>query len=184
MGMNTIILLPDGEITSQGRPAEGSVLRWLRSAVELAPGCTLRTFFRMLRRFPVLLELSEFLPSLLARAEAAPDAADAAPGVDRLVLLRTVEMVGFPGKPRMEIYTSLLGMGADGPLEVRLTQIEDLLDTPLALGPLRHVVLGDAVDIFEFETVYTLFEFIEGVSWELSFHGTPLACKIGRNIVR
>ncbi|MEF2146610.1 MAG: hypothetical protein V3573_14285, partial [Desulfovibrionaceae bacterium] len=95
-------------------------------------------------------------------------------------LSRTVEMIGFPGKPRMEIYTTLAGIGPEGRGEIRFIQLEDLLDTPLGLGPLRHVVLGDKVDTFEFETVYSLFEFIEGVTWELGFHGTPMQCKIGR----
>ena len=78
--------------------------------------------------------------------------------------LERLEMVGFPGKPRMEIYTSFLCLSGKEAVEVRLVQVEDLLDTPLSLGPLRHVVLGDEMDIFEFETVYTLFEFIEGIN--------------------
>ncbi|MGE4552288.1 MAG: hypothetical protein AB7D57_04205 [Desulfovibrionaceae bacterium] len=182
--MNRITLLRDGGVTSQGQPIQGPVLRFLRCAVELAGDYTLRAFFLMIGRYPELGELSEFMPSLLARAASAGPGERRVEGVDRLTLLRTVEMVGFPGKPRMEIYTSLLGDGPSGRMEVRLLQIEDLLDTPLTLGPLRHVVLGDSMDIFEFETEYTLFDFIEGVSWELSFHGTPLSCKIGSNIKR
>ena len=50
---------------------------------------------------------------------------------------------------------------------------------PLRLGLLKHVVFGDRVDVFSFETVYTLFEFIDSIAWELSFHGTPRECKIG-----
>ena len=38
----------------------------------------------------------------------------------------------------------------------------------------------DRVDIFEFDTVYTLFELIDGIAWELSFHGTPKQCEIRR----
>jgi hypothetical protein len=36
------------------------------------------------------------------------------------------------------------------------------------------------MDVFEFETVFTLFEFIDGIAWELSFHGTPDACDLRR----
>jgi len=28
--------------------------------------------------------------------------------------------------------------------------------------------------------VYTLFEFIDGIAWELGFHGTPKQCEIRR----
>ena len=41
-----------------------------------------------------------------------------------------------------------------------------------------HVVLGDTVSILEFDTAYGLFEFIEGVAWELGFHHVPKNCTI------
>ena len=50
----------------------------------------------------------------------------------------------------------------------------------LKLGRLKHVVFGDKVDIFEFDTVFTLFEFIDGITWELSFHVTPEQCELRR----
>jgi len=59
-------------------------------------------------------------------------------------------------------------------------QIENLLDLPVELGNLKHVVFGDQVDIFEFETVYTFFEFLDGIAWELSFLGTPKQCETRR----
>jgi hypothetical protein len=58
--------------------------------------------------------------------------------------------------------------------------LENLLDIKIKLGKLKHIVFGDQVDIFEFDTVYTLFEFIDGVAWALSFHGTPKQCEIRR----
>ena len=51
---------------------------------------------------------------------------------------------------------------------------------PVKLGRLKHMVLGDQVDIFEFETVFSLFEFIDGIAWELSFHDIPESCEIRR----
>jgi hypothetical protein len=51
---------------------------------------------------------------------------------------------------------------------------------PVALGKLRHVIFGDRADRFEFDTVYTLFEFIDGIAWALSFHNAPEQCGIGR----
>jgi hypothetical protein len=55
-----------------------------------------------------------------------------------------------------------------------------LLDTKVRLGKLRHVIFGDQVDVFEFDTVFTFFELIEGIGWELGFHGTPRECQIRR----
>ena len=184
--MQTVLLTGDGRILRGGDEPRGSVLPLLRLPVELAEGYTLASFFALVSKHSQLTELSEFLPGLLERAGPAPDAAEgggAGPGdaaVDALTLSRTVEMVGFPGKPRMEIYTSLAGTRDGDAVELRHLQVEDLLGAPLGLGPLRHVVLGDDVDIFEFATVYTLFEFIEGVSWALSFHAAPKHCNIGR----
>jgi len=57
-------------------------------------------------------------------------------------------------------------------------RVEHLLDLPVCLGRLRHVVFGDKMDEFEFDTVYNLFEFMEAVIWELSFHGNPEHCNI------
>lgn len=178
--MNAIMLCADGALLEGGKTVETTPLRHLNAAVALADGYSLRSFFRMAERYPVLQELNAFFPTLLERAGKAAASGCTSPGTERLELFRTVEMIGFPGKPRMEIYTSLMGVGPEGRSEIRFIQLEDLLDVPLSLGPLRHVVLGDKVDSFEFETVYSLFEFIEGVTWELGFHGTPMQCKIGR----
>ncbi|MDD4732274.1 MAG: hypothetical protein PHX58_10105 [Desulfovibrio sp.] len=177
--MKAIVLRADGALLQGGKTVRTAPLRRLGMALQLEDGSTLRSFFRMARRYPVLCELNAFFPTLLERAEAAPRQNCTSPGTDRLELSRTVEMIGHPGKPRMEIYTTLAGVGPEGRFEIRFIQLEDLLDVPLILGPLRHVVLGDKVDRFEFETVYSLFEFIEGVTWELGFHGTPMQCKIG-----
>ena len=46
------------------------------------------------------------------------------------------------------------------------------------LGVLKHVIFGDKVDVFEFDTVFNLFEFIGGIIWELSFQGTPKECAL------
>ena len=45
---------------------------------------------------------------------------------------------------------------------------------------LKHVIFGDKVDVFEFDTFYNFFEFIDGIAWELSFHGAPAKCEIRR----
>ena len=49
---------------------------------------------------------------------------------------------------------------------------------PLRLGKLRHVIFGDLVDSFEFDTFFNLFELIDGIAWDLSFHNRPRACQL------
>ncbi len=87
-------------------------------------------------------------------------------------------MIGFPGEPRLEIYHSLCGVRGAENLEIKSFHLESLLDMPLKLGVLKHIVFGDKVDMFEFDTVFNLFEFIEGIIWELSFQGTPKECAL------
>ena len=93
---------------------------------------------------------------------------------------KTVEMIGYPGEPRLEIYSSLKGEGGEKSCEIRNYELEQLLDMPLRLGKLRHIVFGDKVEEFAFGTVFNLFEFIDGIVWELSFHGTLRACALRR----
>jgi len=62
--------------------------------------------------------------------------------------------------------------------ELKSFHMQSLLDMPVKLGMLKHIVFGDKVDVFEFDTVFSLFEFIDGIVWELSFHGTPKECAL------
>jgi hypothetical protein len=99
--------------------------------------------------------------------------------LDYLEFGKTVEMIGVPDK-RLEIYNSLFGVHASETSEIKSMQLASLLDIPLKLGKLKHIVFGDRVDIFEFDTVYTLFEFIDGIAWQLGFHATPEQCELRR----
>jgi hypothetical protein len=80
----------------------------------------------------------------------------------------------------LEIFTSLKGVTSEADHSIHSTSLLFLLDMPLRLGRLRHVIFGDHVDVFEFDTVINLFEFIDGVAWELSFQNLPQKCEIRR----
>ena len=62
--------------------------------------------------------------------------------------------------------------------ELRLFQLGSLLDMPIKLGMLTDKVFGDSVSIMEFDTDYSLFEFIEGIAWEFGFQRFPEHCSI------
>ncbi len=134
----------------------------------------------MLGAYSILQELNAFISMLMEQYRKSPGSGCTYPGLDHLEFNRTVEMIGFPGKPKMEIYTVFQGVRKMERLEIRSIRIENLLDMPVKLGRLKHIVFGDKMDVFEFDTIYTLFEFVDGIAWELSFHGTPMECQIRR----
>lgn len=177
--LNTIILNADGGIIArEDGAAESRPLRRLASRIEPAEEFVLRSFFRMMDAYPALVELNPFLPELIRRYRECP--ADGCNGgfFDFLEFGKTVEMIGYPGEPRLEIYPVFQGRSGDETVEIKSFDMDMLLDVPVVLGKLRHVIFGDRTDKFEFETVYTLFEFIDGIAWALSFHNAPAQCGI------
>ena len=178
--MNTLRLETDGSIESIAAGDLPALLAVLARQVDPAPGYTLRSFFKMLAAYEPLTHLSAFFPDLLEQVRRAPDTGCNASGIDRLVIGKTVEMIGFPGDPRLEIYRTFTGQCDDREVPIKDYQVDMLIDTPLCLGQLQHVIFGDQVDAFSFDTVFTLFEFVEGIGWGLGFHGTPRECQIRR----
>lgn len=177
--MNQVHLQPDGRLWLDGQPLDGCVLDRLGHQVKLAEGCTLRGYFRLFACYPDLVRLNEFLPLALSEYHACPADGCRWDALTRLELIKTVEMVGYPGRPRLDIYTCLSGIDPrqpDQPVEIQSLALAVLLDLPLALGRLRHVVFGDQIETFSFDTAYTLFEFIDSIAWQLGFHGTPREC--------
>jgi len=176
--MYQITLKNDGAIVENNRSAAGDPLIFLSYRLELEKDYTLRGFFRMLEKYAPLVKLNAFSPDCLQRYRACPENRCVTNEIDGLQFHKTVEMVGFPGDARLEIYNSLCGVRGPDTCELKPFHLESLLDMRLKLGKLKHVVFGDKVDVFEFETVYSLFEFIDGIIWELSFQGTPKQCAI------
>lgn len=176
--MNTVRIRIDGTLCEADRPVRTGPLICLGHKVELEPGFTLRSFFAMVAAYPLLAEVNAFLPALLEQVRAAPPRDCNASGLQRLQLGRTVDMIGFPGPPRLEIYTVFQGIDLGNTVAIKPYGLEDLLDIEVELGPTRHMVFGDKVDVFEFDSVFNLFELIDGIAWSLSFHGTPKQCRI------
>ena len=178
--MNKVILKQSGELQDHRGHAAGDALAVLGARLELEDGFTLRGFVRMLNRYPDLQRLSTFLPGLASKPWPAPESCQPS-GLERLEFSRVVEIIGAPEPPRLEVYHILRGCMSDsGDEEIRGWQVESLLDVPMHLGALRHVVFGDIAQTFRFETVCTLFDFIDGVIWQLAFHGAPQECALRR----
>ena len=177
--MNTVTLKTDGTIHRNGNPVGSDGLECLSFQISLEETYTLRSFFRMLGKYTLFAKLNAFTAPYIEQYRSCPNQACDAGLLDYLEFGKTVEMIGVPDK-RLEIYNSLFGVRANETVEIKFMQLVGLLDVPLKLGRLKHIVFGDRVDIFEFDTVYTLFELIDGIGWELSFHATPEKCELRR----
>jgi hypothetical protein len=178
--MDIVHLNIDGTIDTIAKGDQVQLLSCLARQVDLAPEYTLRSFFKMLDAYEALVHLSPFFTDLLDQFHHGPAEGCRVGGMDWLVLEKTVEMIGFPGEPRLEIYRSFTGSCNGEAVKIKDFQVDMLLDMPVRLGKLKHVIFGDQIDVFEFDTVFTLFEFVEGIGWELGFHGTPRECQIRR----
>lgn len=177
--MNAVTLKKNGSINYNGKTVKSDAINLLSAQITLEDRYTLRSFFEMLDKYALLAKLNAFLPMYREQYQTCPENGCDAGMLDYLEFGKTVEMIGVPDK-RLEIYNSLFGLHASKTSEIKSMQLEHLLDLPLKLGKLKHIVFGDRVDIFEFDTVYTLFEFIDGIAWELSFHATPEQCELRR----
>lgn len=210
--METVRLAKDGGLTDPGGLPASDPLPLLPLALRLDADCVLRSFFAMLIRYPDLQKLSRFLPAAVAEAEVCPASGCMGEDVATLVLGKTMELIGFPGEPRAEVYPWLRGLapqardatpsspdGFPGGLpetaegrgahlarlmeadrEIRFIPIKLLLDTPLVLAGLKHVVFGDVSRSLFCESRFTLFEVIDGLAWEIGFQGGSEQCSLGR----
>jgi hypothetical protein len=179
--MKTITLKIDGSIISDNEsPGKIDPIEKLGDQVVLAEGYCFGSFFNMLSAYPDLQRLSVFFPGILLQYRSVTDEGPRNPSTRMFEFGKTVEMIGFPGNPRMEIYNSFRKTAQDDPTEVRSSALLELLNIPIKLGKLQHIVFGDKVNVFEFETAYTFFEFIDGIAWEFGFLTTPEDCQIRR----
>ena len=207
--MEKVLLTRNGQLFGQAEEKVGDPLPVLPFALECEKGCTLRSFFHLLERYPDFLKLSRFLSAAVAETEECPASGCMDDEVSCLVVGKTMELIGFPGKPRAELYLWLRGIGplkekvvgthapditADAdPYSISLTDLtmlatretrfipmQLLLDTPLLLGGLKHVILGDADRNLVCESRITLFELMDGLAWEFGFRGGSQQCSLGR----
>lgn len=178
--MNEVQLKPDGLLYQNQNTITGDPLTYLNHAVKFIDGVTFRDYFRLIERYDVFNRINAFYTSTRKQYNDCPSSGCTCADFSHLEFGKSIEMIGFPGEPRLEIYTSLKAIADTERTDIGAFPLACLLDMPIRLGALRHVVFGDSVDIFEFDTVFTLFEFIDGIAWELSFQNTPITCELRR----
>jgi hypothetical protein len=177
--MNQITLKADGSILADNKTA-ADPLTYLSFQIKLDATFTLRSYFLLLHKYPLLTQMNLFFPASLQEYQKCPESGCTFDDNAYLELSKAIEMIGYPGDPRLEIYSSLKCNSGSEKLPIRDFKLEHLLDLPLRLGNLKHIIFGDHVDALEFDTVFNLFEFIDSIIWELSFHGTLMECELRR----
>ncbi|MCP4720901.1 MAG: hypothetical protein GY860_15720 [Desulfobacteraceae bacterium] len=175
--MEKICLTKEGIILKRDKPVKGSAFSLLSHTIELAPGFTLASFFALISKYPELIKMSQLLDTFLTMAKAGGQFSKTS-DIEGLVFFKTVAMKGFPGKPEIQIYNSLKGIKDNQNKALKFFQMESLLEHELILGDLKHIIFGDELDMFTYETFYSFFELIEGITWEMSFNFNPLQCSI------
>jgi hypothetical protein len=177
--MNQITLKADGPILADNKIAVDPLM-FLSFQVDLDENYTLRSYFLLLHKYPLLTKLNVFFPACLQEYRRCPANGCAFDDKACLELSKAIEMIGYPGDPRLEIYSSLKCNCGSEIMPIRDFKLTHVLDLPLRLGNLKHIIFGDHVDALEFDTVFNLFEFIDSIIWELSFHGTLMECELRR----
>ncbi len=178
--MDTIHIQHDGTILKNKKLISINPIGLLGHGVSVDDRFVLHSFFLMIQRYPGLKALSDFYDAFLAMIPDTDPVLIRSEEIDGLTFNKTIEIIGFPGEPAINIYTSLKGTASGELKDLKFFHMESLLGHTLSLGKLKHIVFGDKQDIFTFKTFYTLFELIEGIAWELSFNFNPLQCSIRR----
>ncbi|MEE4363901.1 MAG: hypothetical protein V2J08_08195 [Desulfotignum sp.] len=178
--MDAITLMPDGWIYKKDKKMAADILPLLSNTICLEKRVTLGSFFNMVKKYPDLIRLSDYLEPLLNIAAAAGENAYPTEDIQKLVFYKTIAMKGFPGTPRVEIYNSLKGIQNEKKMLLKFFSVETLVNHELTLGKLEHVIFGDGQDMFTYDTYYSLFELVEGIAWDLSFCFNPIQCTLRR----
>ena len=131
--MNLITLKNDGSFAENDKAVESDPLMFLSYQIDLGKGYTLRSFFRMFEKYALLAKLNPFLPDCLQQYLASPNSECISDEFDYLQFGKTIEMIGFPGEPRLEIYHTLCGVRDKDTCELKAFHMQNLLDIPLKL---------------------------------------------------
>lgn len=97
--MNTVLLTQSGELNHQGSPVAADPLPFLNHAVTLVPELTLRAYFRLLERHPMLARLNHFFKESLNEYRSCAGDNCCTEEFNHLEFGKSVEMIGYPGSP-------------------------------------------------------------------------------------
>lgn len=192
----------DGCATQERVEVSAIAHQYLFEPVSIDPKFTLGDLFGLLEKDPVLVSVyrRDFAKELLEHALKGPVRVDNPPSPEALEYLELYQMVEVStadrtigGLNRLALHAMTVELQEDSELDgyvrakgsrvtcgVSLTDIRELLHLPLRVKEEIVVCEGDVYSckfgakLHEYQrTSVTLGQFIEGVLWELSFHGAP-----------
>ena len=178
--MNVVTLTKTGTMICNDKIVDSDPLLYLGYQVMLEEGFTLRSFLMMFDHYPEFKKLSAFSPNQDINRLDRQVSEQIGGDIDYLELEKKIEMIGLHDPPKLEMYIAFHAVSQAGSRDVKLLDLNFILDTPVKLGKLKHIIFGDKIDRLEFTTVYSLFEFIDGIMWELGFQSLPASCDIRR----
>ena len=158
---------------------------WPRSGWLKKPFPDITVFDSIVRSLVVATRFECLAERTIALAQQARRA-DPQSGFDPLLEARMEEVLQLVNKEistsgyRSRLNAGVVITGGTALLANMVEMAEQIFDMPVRIGKLKHVVFGDKVDVLEFDTVFNLFEFIEGIVWQLSFHRSPKECALRR----
>lgn len=179
--MERVTATASGVLVCGGQRAPDRVLRLLGRSVDLEGGLTLASIAALFHTYPQFHDLSPFVSSFLNAFSDETPSQPVDPGGLTLELFRTIDMQGYPGTPRVQIFLTLKVHDGVAYHFLDLFSSDTLRVMPLSLGKLRHTVFGDTLDTELFDTDYTLFDVLDSLMWELSFYTDKSQCGLRRS---
>ena len=191
-----LILNRDGSITKkiwnsdlrqdELKPMEAiDVLAYLMETVELAEGFTVRDYFKIVEKHEMLHLLDHYFEPFLEEVRKCP--AEGCTDSDHVAIeFRKYVSADFGDDAHISMDYSLICKTPDEhttPDEngythygISFVPMSKLLDVPITFGKLGiHRISNKKAEEFSYEfiTYYSLWDFIRGFIWEISFYGVP-----------
>lgn len=179
--MERVTATASGVLVCGGQRAPAHVLRLLGRPVDFENGVSLSSIAALFHTYPQFHDLSPFVSSFVKTFSDEMSSQPPASFDHILELFRTIDMQGYPGTPRVQIFLSLKVHDGSAYHPLDLFSPDALQSMPLCLGKLRHTVFGDTLDTELFDTDYTLFDVLDSLLWELSFYTDKTQCGLRRS---
>lgn len=160
------------------------VLGHLSNTIKLSDDFTVRDFFKLIKRYPILQKIDFWTESFVSEYESCKNenCIDPDGEVYQIIFQKVIEFTKYSKDEPIEcnIFIDILGKGKDSTYSLSFWKLENFLDLPVKLYPIKSYTddytekpHSKSSNIKEFNIVYTLFEFITSFIYELSFYGTP-----------
>jgi hypothetical protein len=154
---------------------EDNIFNFFDENVTLEEGFTLRSYFKMVERYPLLQKFDCYFPEYIREYRECPPSGC----IDDLDCIEMTKVVDITVSEKYDlrdltVYNDIHGLGKeDQGYAIEFTPLHEILDVPFKLGNCVEIRYKDELESNEYETSFTFFEFLKAIIWELSFMGNP-----------